>query len=743
MKHLQKITLSNIRRFGELVEIDLAKGATIILAPNGTGKTAIFEAVELALTGNVNRLISTDSLIRDLQQQGSVRLDFGGGKYCETLLSKGAPSLLRGDHQELFADSEPQDRPFLLQLTHFLSQKGNNWFVTRHDKEAGKQLEHLSIGREATEVNEIIPAAKRAATSELQNAQREFDEVNKTWQDWLQLVNKRTYTGLDLSTSLISREELLLLMNGITLHLVGFPTQSSSLLIDLKMLNREISTAGFRYQETLKTRLAELSSLRPLIPELAAALEELQSTSARLRSENERLGNANARIGQLEGTLLSESNKLIVQQKLAQSRRDAKARLEQLQLLEGQLNALNIRVKTADDEISLTTVSLTEATTSLNEAEATERILQTIQKAEENLQKDIDRANLLQLRLEQLQALYRNKEVTGNFIAQQNAAVETAAKRQADAVTSERAALEIMGQSRNTLDILSSANDQLKTAIGTILSLYPKDQGDCPVCGEGYKPDELQQRMQETANKVNPGLAALAEQVEINQSFYNEKVTIKRQTERTLEAENSKLNQLQKDLLQIEKDIASLYEENFGANRSAEEVMGYIDRLQNAIRQARVQITAQKNSIANSQPQQTVAALTDLKMQLENRLDQLLTEKHNLKILLENSLLTRQNLEARLVDTDQIPVINAQLNEIQVLIESIQTHINGLKAEITENVSIVRSARDNAFTEELVVSDLSGRITEFRTRWSNAKLSGDLSDEILNQQIAGEEIKGD
>ena len=46
MKQLKSITLSNIRRFGADTSIELSGGATILLAPNGTGKTAIFEAAD-------------------------------------------------------------------------------------------------------------------------------------------------------------------------------------------------------------------------------------------------------------------------------------------------------------------------------------------------------------------------------------------------------------------------------------------------------------------------------------------------------------------------------------------------------------------------------------------------------------------------------------------------------------------------------------------------------------------------
>ena len=79
MTLLRSITISNVRRFADNVKIDFGEGVTILLAPNGTGKTTVFEAVELALTGTVSRLKnSLRPLIREGMEQARVRLDFNG-----------------------------------------------------------------------------------------------------------------------------------------------------------------------------------------------------------------------------------------------------------------------------------------------------------------------------------------------------------------------------------------------------------------------------------------------------------------------------------------------------------------------------------------------------------------------------------------------------------------------------------------------------------------------------------------
>ena len=123
MKQLKSITLSNIRRFGAETTIALSPGATILLAPNGTGKTAFFEAIELSLTGKISRLHdSLSPIIRDKQSQASVCLDFGDMQASAHVDSEGKVDQ-SGDLTPLFRNANPEDIPYLLRSTHLLDQR--------------------------------------------------------------------------------------------------------------------------------------------------------------------------------------------------------------------------------------------------------------------------------------------------------------------------------------------------------------------------------------------------------------------------------------------------------------------------------------------------------------------------------------------------------------------------------------------------------------------------------------------
>ena len=178
MKHLKKITISNARRFGKDVEIDLSSGANIFLAPNGTGKTTIFEAIEFALTGSIQRLKNPPlSLIRDKQSGVDVRLDFDNGNYCAVNYRKGENPILSGDHDLLFPKHTTDDISFLLRLTHIIEQRGNNWFIQKDDSsQAGDLLDKLSIGKDLSAITKTKSNTLNAATRTINDKK---DERNK------------------------------------------------------------------------------------------------------------------------------------------------------------------------------------------------------------------------------------------------------------------------------------------------------------------------------------------------------------------------------------------------------------------------------------------------------------------------------------------------------------------------------------------------------------------------------------
>lgn len=184
MSKLKSITLSNIRRFGPEATIDLSPGATILLAPNGTGKTAVFEAIELGLTGKISRLGDDLSpIIRDTETQARVSLNFADVT-VSSQVNAGGKVTQEGDLGALFPETSPADVPFLLRLTHLLDQRERDWLVQADAKAAGSQLARLPIGRDGSQASTTLTAVRRSLTEQKSRAESLLADIEKELGEW-------------------------------------------------------------------------------------------------------------------------------------------------------------------------------------------------------------------------------------------------------------------------------------------------------------------------------------------------------------------------------------------------------------------------------------------------------------------------------------------------------------------------------------------------------------------------------
>ena len=208
MKRLKSLTLSNIRRFGVDTTIEFSRGATILLAPNGTGKTAIFEAIELGLTGKVSRLGDNLSpIIRDAQSTAEVRLDFGD-IHASTYIGERGEVERSGDISSVFPEADPDDLPFLLRITHLLDQREREWLVQADAKVAGSQLARLPIGRDGSQVTSALGGIRRSLTEQLNQAKSSLVTLEFEFNEWQSLKHDRDQAAAQSKGALRSREHI-------------------------------------------------------------------------------------------------------------------------------------------------------------------------------------------------------------------------------------------------------------------------------------------------------------------------------------------------------------------------------------------------------------------------------------------------------------------------------------------------------------------------------------------------------
>jgi exonuclease SbcC len=728
MKHLQKIKLSNIRRFGENVEIGLAKGVTILLAPNGTGKTALFEAIELALTGGIRRLGNNiDPIIRDKENLAQVRLDFDNDHFCEVSLTKGNAAVLTGDHAELFGNVEKQDLPFLLQLTHFLNQQGNNWFVNAHGTDGGSQLDHLSIGREATEVNQLIPAAKRAAGAELQQAQRDFDEINLLWTTWQTLLGKRNDRAIAPVNTLTAKSDLLTLLNGIAVTLPAFPVRKTDQLLALKIMGGELRTALRSFINELKDRLNELKTLEPL-PD---SHQELTKELARRRQE---LGQKQLQLEQyLAQAMQSESDLKALRAakdiKLNENFRllERKKIINQRQFFHEQVRSLEQLANLKKEELLSARQQQDGLNSRISSAEEKEAFWQIVERRREAIA--VQERSLAQMEGAQktISSLSASRDTVVNFtLPDRQAALLKAETNAASALIAEKNVRAELVQSETALKSLTAATDVIKQALALIVSKYPQERGDCPVCAAVYLPEELQRRMLVKVNEDDPGISALTELV--NRATGNlRRIEMERlAAETAVQQQKEAILKTQQELTSLNQQLQTSYTLYFPEAATPAATTDLLQQIRAGIAQARQQLEAEIGTQAIPPNEDTIVSLSEQLIQVNERVVKLLEELNQLSIALNDALLSRNKAVEDTVDWINVDELNGLIfltekeqAEGERAVSELQRHLANLQADI-------KAVRDAVQTIEIDVSAATGRLSELRSRWTNAKLTGEV-----------------
>ncbi|WP_084068612.1 AAA family ATPase [Paraburkholderia heleia] len=735
MTVLKKITLSNIRRFAADVTVPVSSQATIFLAPNGTGKTALFEAIELALTGTVARLDEhMFALVREGAQRAEVSLDFGEFEHRAAVTADTTPVYWSGPSQ-LHGKVNPADIGYLLRLTHLLDQRDKHWFTQEESSSAGDQLTRLPIGKDAQHASGLITGLKQAVTKVRTERERSANDAKNAVQIWNNLLQRRNEAREQVSQELPTLEQLAQALRG---HSIG-PVSAENL--DSLEAAQVVCVSNYQTQlRELRGQHVALQQMGAVCTAFASAvgdvtrLAELKAQRQQAHEEAQRTRDgAAAKVtlaaaAHIEADLglqrirdeLLKVEELDRLQRTQQTEREALANERQAhaQFVVARTsasNALKVAEEAEDAHVQWTTARA-DWQAKVGELEEATRAWSEWNSDVEQIQTSDERITGINQSIADHQRAFSEKE----------AAHEQALTRAAEA--------------RERLQTLQQSSDSVRAAVAAIAADLPDEQGDCPVCGFEHGVVELRRRMANQLQAVDPAMRSLAEHerecreaVAQSERVKEEAAQLHRQSVALRDAAVSDRHALQRRVDAVRRiqifDAANLQTANerlTALRKELDAVKAALDeRSQHLAQRPTPEALVQYRQLAHNavgsetEAAQAVRRRESTVSMLQQQLDACLppaTPPRSLKSLKEEVTIQGALAESKLQERRQAEA-SAEIEEASL--RQSQALFDGARSEW-------QSAVD--------------RMVECRERWTLQQLPGEPDQSVLDRTLAGREV---
>jgi exonuclease SbcC len=738
MEILESIVIKNIRRFGEETTIKLSPGATIFYAPNGTGKTSIFEAIELALTGKVKRLHNDfKPLMRDNSTDSSVRLNFLSGHYCQANLQQNSPPNLSGDYDALFKNTPKENVSFLLRLTHLLNQSADGWFVQSRDtNDAGQQLGYLSIERDAAQAKSIMTGATRAATELIRKNQDDLANAQEGLTKWTALLEQRN-ANIDLGPNrpLESLEKLFDDINRIALLFNHNKLVYNEDIYSIRNQYDEVIHVINQKRDEESSKLIKLNAIIPIVQEYLMSSKLSADYRRTIVSATEARINIEYALAKLEIELANEQSKLKIFELSLGKSQDRLNKMQRSAELQASIADLSAQIHLHKAQVEEITEVYNSAKKVHTEASAIVNEYKLHFEKEVGLAK---RKSSLLLQLEAIEDWRKLNESIAQLVDNIHPAstLECSTNREAlKALNDQKDEQSILlAETQRAFDAINIANDAIINAIGIIVSELPTQVGTCPVCTQEYEPAELHRRMNVALNAINPELHHTASKLD------GIRARLSRLDKRIADANNKLvksidlLDSTEKSIVGLQNDRSRLRDTRFPGIESVEQAA---EQCQRAIaeNEAALQELSNQKSLLPPEPSSETLAI------IKNTLD-------NIDFGLNNAAETMRALERtrdKALSSINNEVTAPSIEEWDAMISIIKTEsasiantnlaIDTLNKEIEQQTNVLNAKSLEMSSLNRMLMETNANLNQYKTQWSLLKISEEPSEEILRSEI--------
>lgn len=730
MEYIESITINNARRLGENFKIEFGKGVTIIVAPNGTGKTTIFEAMELALTGGIKRLEkSPDAIIKNGIDRMSVRLDFLEGKFCEAQYSKGGKLSIEGDYDELFENEIRSSLPYLFRLTHFLEQSGKEWFVEQNDKDAGNLLSQLPIGKDLQKIISKKTSLIRGIRQSQTNAEEKLNKDREKLQEFENLKRKRD--EINKVTDLIPLEKIVSEINNFCRSIGEEQFKGSYQLLQITNHFEKLKVIVNNKYDINQGLCVKLNALKDRVDEFNININIINQKEEHIRKSHERIDDMISLLGknkkefeeQKEILYKLESeietlkkiqtafiNKEIKDENLKNKIKELTLNEEQLSKKENSYEILS--KKLTDNE------SYKDKYTSLDEQLKNEK---------ENL---IEFENKKESQKKWNAIVAINDEISNIKIPKIKKGIDESKELQHQIYIEYVEAEKSYNTKKKTLESLNNASSAIQEAVSTIRKNLSVNQRKCPVCQAEYEPNELIEKIEVSLKTLNPVIPqAIEDEKEALKSFNR----IKEKQDSENKKLNDKLAELEKENKNLEdnkKIILELFMPLFSEFDTPEKAAVSLDENIEKTRDKISMLISERKQYKSEIIKSEIIKVQLEKSQCERDLNELQRKSKNIKNQINNLNSDIKSINEILVNYDKEKIDEAiKLNtnrqlETKEKAKNFKLVINNLNDNLNEYKKVLLDDNET-------VSKMKSIQEGIKTEWGQAELDNKPNKEIL------------
>lgn len=589
--YLSSISISEFRPYGNSFCLKTpGPGVTLLVGPNGLGKTALFDAVEWALTGQVARIVSLTPMDgrRKREYYGRVKAHRSGDFRCEVKLdfdavepasvtrqvqfaldasqiletsvkvvgAKSVAELLRSPKWSLPIDDGSLSN--YLRSTHLLCQATRARFTGNQPKERWDLLSQLNGAELLTRAHARLTnsATMKAFGKELAGLQERLSHAVDQHNQWAQLVQRRnvlknrTAQGGALDPEVVKQS--LLELAGELDSLLGFSiTPTSGISLDLQALLGDVPALYERAVRELASLRARLDSFANLpaqwgqgLIRSASAANAYQGAVSSQKEADDRLVQAQNRVDDGSSRLASSralsgryEHELMVLGKLVAALHDAVAAQSDLASLSERIAACDREIATQDSHVISISGTISRRRTLIERRESLEKRLQELNEVFRKMEV-VEQENRRLPALEEALASRR----------QELGAIQAALEEKRSELRHSELGLQ---ESRRRLVGTREQASAMSQSLAAIAALLDSEAETCPVCQTPMQYAELRSRALAAASATSTILVRAEEDVQARTSH----VAALR---RDLDGEISRLAALDQEVVAIQGDAASI-----------------------------------------------------------------------------------------------------------------------------------------------------------------------------------------